>query len=380
VNTNNVANTNKGVSKIAAAESWHKYSLPKNVSSNANAVLYETTRKLMKGCIYLLAIVLCFISCGKEDPTPADNTVHLAGFLAAPEGHVFASYWKDGVQTSLHDESIYSQVSSLSVDGSTVRIGGYRWNSGSVPLIWINGSEEVIENAFGGGVLVTSRNNILVKVWFDGFHENDATAGWLFSKNGTTQEILDTASNIGPSGVALLGNDLYISGSSSFHDGSGPDNPTFQNAQYWKNGQLMFRESANSSAWSIFIHGNDVYISGHVFAVNGTNSVACYWKNGQRVNLTGEAALATSIYVTDSHVYAAGTIRDQAVYWKDGVVTNLTTSGTYSMANSIFVKGDDVHVGGYARGFPAYWKNDVRQVIANQDKQGQIKFVVVGSN
>jgi hypothetical protein len=70
---------------------------------------------------------------------------------------------------------------------------------------------------------------------------------------------------------------------------------------------------------------------------------------------------------------------NQAVYWKDGELVSLTTAGM-SMANSIFVRGNDVHVGGSEQGYPAYWKNDVRQTISNQDKRGQIKFVVVGSN
>jgi hypothetical protein len=242
-------------------------------------------------------------------------------------------------------------------------------------VIWQNGEEKPLTDIFGGTVLIASRNNNTAAVWYD-----TNLSEWAIHRNGTAQPLVDTAFNIGPSGVAFLGDDVYVSGCSSFHDGSKPDNPTFQNAQYWKNGQLIFREPANSNALSIFIHGNDIYMPGHVYEPRATNSIACYWKNGVRVNLAMEKAVATSIFVTDSHVYAAGTINDQAVYWKDGVVTNLTTSGAFSMANSIFVKGDDVHVAGYEHGYPAYWKNDVKQTIDNQDKRGQIKFIVVGSN
>jgi hypothetical protein len=77
---------------------------------------------------------------------------------------------------------------------------------------------------------------------------------------------------------------------------------------------------------------------------------------------------------------SAGMIDNQVVYWKNGDVQALTTPGMYSMANSIFVQGTDVHVGGYEIGYPAYWKNDIKQNISNQDKRGQIRFVVVGSN
>jgi hypothetical protein len=90
--------------------------------------------------------------------------------------------------------------------------------------------------------------------------------------------------------------------------------------------------------------------------------------------------MAKSVFLSDTHVYASGMIDNQAVYWKDGEVTYLTTEGAFSMANSIFVHGSDLHVAGHEHGHPAYWKNNVRQDIPNQDKLGQILFVVVGAN
>jgi hypothetical protein len=112
------------------------------------------------------------------------------------------------------------------------------------------------------------------------------------------------------------------------------------------------------------------------------SGIACYWQNGKRVDLTSDnqIAVARSIFVTDAHIYVAGMVDDQAVYWKDGEAITLTTSGGNSMANCIFVQGTDVHVAGYEDGHPAYWKNNVKQNIGNQDKSGQVKFVVAGSN
>jgi hypothetical protein len=210
----------------------------------------------------------------------------------------------------------------------------------------------------------------LFGVWDEGI------SGWVFNKNGTSQSIVDTATNIAPTGLAVLGDDMYISGFSSYHDGSVPDAPTDYHAQCWKNGQLIFRENKTSGAYAIFIHQNNIYMAGT------QGNVACYWKNGARVDLTDGSApsIAKSIFVTDAHVYVSGMLNYQAVYWKDGAIIPLTTEGTNSMANSIFVHGEDVHVGGYEHRYPAYWKNDVKQNIANQDKPGEIKFVVVGSN
>jgi hypothetical protein len=333
----------------------------------------------MKGCI-LIAIALCLFGCGKEALTPIDNTVHLAGYVGTPPGssageNLVASYWKDSVYTDLTHGQISSDVTSLCVDGSSVLIGGWRWSTIAAPpaLIWKNGTETVIDGVFGSP-LIASRNNNLFGVWVD-------ATGWVFNKNGTSQPIIDTAYYFGPMAIALLGDDIYISGYSS----SPALPPTYsppQHAQCWKNGQLIFRESKVSNALSIFTHQNDIYMAGHLYTPGQPNGIACYWKNGQRVNLTNgsENAIARSVFATDTHVYVAGMINDQAVYWKDGEPIALTTSGTFSMANSIFVQKEDVHVGGYQNGHPAYWKNNVRRHIANQDKLGQVRFVVVGSN
>jgi hypothetical protein len=327
----------------------------------------------------LIAITFCLFACSEDEEGPAANsTVHLAGYIensgASGEG-TLASYWKDSVYTALANPEISSQVSSLYVDGSSVLIGGIKYggNTPLTSLVWQDGTETVMEEVFGEP-MIASRNNNLFGVWLD------KTTGWVFHKNGISQPIIDTAYNFGPMSMTLLGDDIYIAGYSS---GSvlSPNNTDIPHAQYWKNGELIFRESEVSSGASIFTHNNDIYMAGTVSSANNT-SIACYWKNKQRVDLTdgSEDALTRSVFVTDKHVYIAGMMNHQAVYWKDGEMIALTTEGTNSMANSIYVQGENVHVAGYQNGHPAYWKNNVRQHIANQDKLGQIKFMVVGSN
>jgi hypothetical protein len=330
----------------------------------------------MKGCIVIVS-VLCLLACVEDDSTPrTDNTVHLAGFIATQDGVAVAGYWKDNSYSNLPSDSTYSNVHSMYVDGASVLIGG--WKRGTPPraVIWRDGTENSIDGSSGGTTLVASRDDDLFAVW------NADWEGPVFLRNGSVQPIADTALNIGPSGLALLGDDMYVSGCSSYHDWTSPNAKTYQHAQCWKNGELIFRESQNSNALSIFIHEHEIYMAGHLYTPEQSIGNACYWKNGQRVDLTdgNVMAVAKSIFVTNEHVYAAGMIDNQAVYWKDGEAIYLTTEGPYSMANSIFVKGSDVHVGGYEQGHPAYWKNDVRQTIKRQDRLGQVLFVVVGSN
>ncbi len=328
----------------------------------------------MTRCILILVAATLF-GCRKDqvDPT-ADRTVHLAGYVANNTGGGVASYWRNGEYTGLVSPDFTSQVGSLYVDGSSIWIGGSKFvpNSQSPTLIWHDGVETTIEGAFGNPI-VASLNGNLCGVWLD-------SVGWAIHKNKTVIPMTDTAYTFGPMAMVLSGQDVYVSGYSS----PPPTPPNYsppQHAQYWKNGQLIFRESEDSNGLSIFNYQGDVFMAGVIYLPGGLTSVACYWKNGQRVNLTDGkgVAIARSIFVVDTHVYVAGMNNDQAVYWTDGNVINLST-GTYSMANSIFIKSGDVHVGGYQNGHPAYWKNGVRQDIVNQDKLGQVQFVVVGSN
>jgi len=322
--------------------------------------------------LLLIAITLCLFGCGKEQVGPAANgTVHLAGYITTSTGSPVASYWRDSIYTDLTKNNTYSEVSSLYVDGSSVLMGGWKVVVNSLPpaVIWQDGTETVIPGAFGSPTLIASRNHQLFGVWFEG------PTGWVINRNGTSQPMVDTAYTFGPSAIALLGEDLYTAGASI-----GPD--TYQHAQCWKNEKLIFRESLTSYATSIFVHQNDIYMAGFLYDYEFFPDIACYWKNGQRVNLTDGSvrSVAKSMFVSNTHVYVSGMIGDQAVYWKDGVAIYLTKEGLYSMANSIFVQGSDVHVAGFEHGHPAYWKNDVRQSISNQDKFGQVSFVVVGSN
>lgn len=321
----------------------------------------------MKSCI-LIAITLCLFGCSNEGPNPVgertpDSTVRLAGIAGV------GSYWKNGVHTALSNAS---QVFSMSVDGSLVLIGGSL--TGGQDVIWQNGEETPVDGGPGGVTLVASRDNNIFGVWA-------TTGGWVIYKNGTTTPISRTG---WPTAMALLGDDVYIAGTSqgNDHPWGTAFYPLDTYAQCWKNGQVIFRDSVHTYATSIFIHQDDIYMGGHLNHYPSLDRIACYWKNGQRFKLTEENqdAEVTSLFVTDTHVYAAGMINDEAVYWKDGDVINLSTSVANSIAYSISVLGTDVYVAGREDKYPAVWKNGLKQIIPNQDKQGEIKAVVAVSN
>lgn len=324
----------------------------------------------MRSCILIFVGLLIF-GCGNEVSPPVDNTVHLAGYLGTPDLSTMASYWKDGKHTALTPDSV-STMCSMYVDGSSVVIAGTRRekipNSNAYrtsAVYWTDGAETRIAGGYAN-VLMGSRNNNLFGAWID------EKLWWVYFKNGDIQKIADTVVNIGPNSLAIDGDDLYLAGSASgYFDQK-------QHAQYWKNGQLMFRESKVSNAMSIFIHGGDIYLGGYWIDPAAQSITACYWKNGERVDLG--AGSGWSVFVTDEHVYVAGAVGYHAAYWRDGEVTVLPTEAPYSLARSICVREPDVHVGGSGGGYPLYWKNGVKQEFEHRNRRGEIRSVMVGSN
>lgn len=117
--------------------------------------------------------------------------------------------------------------------------------------------------------------------------------------------------------------------------------------------------------------GTNVYIAGSYF--NGSVNIPCYWKNGVKTDLpsTGSAT-ASSIFISGSDVYVAGSYSDSgnsvACYWKNGAKIDLNATYAKAEANAIFVKDNDVYVAGlswnstnpnpFSRA--CYWKNGVK--------------------
>lgn len=108
----------------------------------------------------------------------------------------------------------------------------------------------------------------------------------------------------------------------------------------------------------------DIYMAG-----NCSNGTAMYYKNGQPsvMIMNGERGNATSILVVGNDVYVTGDVDGKAVYWKNGQLVQLPSTGIpLACATSIAVVGNDVYVGGYGHEYlnsyrkllrPRYWKN-----------------------
>jgi hypothetical protein len=120
-----------------------------------------------------------------------------------------------------------------------------------------------------------------------------------------------------------------------------------------------------------------------IYVIGQNNSHAAYWKNNQMISLNDNASsfsTADSIIVKNDIVHIVGTSYNNGVtnklYWKNGVVTNLTqTFSTPDQAvrriTGMDVVGNDVYFVGYTKN-PiiaaeiydlVYWKNGIKTVV-----------------
>lgn len=122
--------------------------------------------------------------------------------------------------------------------------------------------------------------------------------------------------------------------------------------------------------------GVHVYVSGY----NGTNAV--YWDNGIQTNLDngGLVAEANGIVFDSGSIYVVGTCNDatnnKACYWKDGVRTNLEYSGGtdwqtegHGIAvynNRVFVSGR-VLKNGAVKPSGVYWEDNTASMVELTD-------------
>ena len=189
-----------------------------------------------------------------------------------------------------------------------------------------------------------------------------------FWKGNTTIDLSDATKDAFTTGIAVVGNDIYISGYEI-------QSSTTSIAKYWKNGIAVNLTDGTklAEANSITVVGNDVYVCGYENnAIE--NPVAKYWKNGVATNLSDGTnwaktsciiVVGTDVYVSGHEVDTAGPTR--AKYWKNGIPTIISNETSNFLTHSIAVNGNDVFVVGsvYALGIfeQAYWQNGIQNQL-----------------
>ena len=209
--------------------------------------------------------------------------------------------------------------------------------------------------------------------------------GALYWKNGI-RVYLPRGSTA--SSIYVSGNDVYVAGIvisgvlDTFSIGS------YTYAAYWKNDSLVTLTDGSTAAWtnSIFVSGtqneagtqNDVYVAG--FEIRNRN-IPEYWKNGNLVILSDKTlpGSTTGIYVSGNDVYVAGD-EQMAEYWKNGSRLVLNTS-LHSSAWSIFVSVNDVYLAGSVFNgtnyIAEYWKNGSPVILSQNANNAEATSIFV---
>jgi hypothetical protein len=249
--------------------------------------------------------------------------------------------------------------------GTTYHVRAYATNS--------------VGTAYGADETFTTTASIPADVYIAGYESiSSITTVAKYWKNGVAVVLPCNDSTAYANDIFVSGTDVYVVGSTFFTNGL-----NFQwSVVLWKNGvptiiaQTVLGQAGGSlNAKSVFVSGNDVYITGHSTNSNGSGGIVKLWKNGIATNLTTGATLAhgNSVFVSGTDVYVAGVEfivggSGIAKYWKNGVATSLSANTNNGEAESIFVSGSDVYVAGTesnggSYSFAKLWKNGVATTL-----------------
>ena len=220
-----------------------------------------------------------------------------------------------------------------------------------------------VGTAYGGDSVFTTTTvtSPTADVYVAGYENNGSKNVAKYWKNSVAVSLTNGSNDAEANSIFINGTDIYVAGWEI--QGSK------KVAKYWKNSVAvnLTDGSNNAEATQIIVVGADIYVSGREATANSTGQ-AKYWKNGTAVNLAAgvtETSFAKSIAVVASDVYVAVCIYDpfpspSAVIVKNGIVTDLSAAFAASAANTVFLQGSDVYVAG-RHGFyqSTYWKNNV---------------------
>jgi hypothetical protein len=222
----------------------------------------------------------------------------------------------------------------------------------SNPIYWKNGIPNTIPNATAINSIFVNGNDIYIGgavksayVYSSGAHAGlHGTKAAYWKNNDPLDSLSSTQSSSSYNSsqiTAITANStgVYAAGTSDFYA-----------LEYWTNDfpAELSGATSNSFPTGVAVNGTDVYISGIIYA-NGYNH-AVYWKNNQQTVLqtdlpgaqSGSAANDITLYGTDVYIAGeahlnTGNAAEGAYIWKNGVYTKLAGGSKGGMASSIAI-------------------------------------------
>ena len=304
------------------------------------------------------------LSCSKSG-TPAKpvkktgTDVYVVGSIITKGGTPVATYWVNGVAHALvTDTTVTSTANGVAIKDTDVYICG---RIGAVAVYWKN---NVRFNLPGGvlGLGITVNGN---DVYVSGctYVNNYYTAAYW--KNGTVVQIGDQTENTYGNSICINGTDVYVGGLSlKFSDTSSFSSPV--NLVYWKNGTATVLSSmpTNAQQTSILATGSDVYLTGDFNDISYDHRQAWYYKNGQpyRLSNINTVASTAAIALFNGNIYIAGYSNGVACYWENNIEHDLAALADQYVVTSITFNNSDMYIAGYygtTTASAVYWKNGV---------------------
>lgn len=132
-----------------------------------------------------------------------------------------------------------------------------------------------------------------------------------------------------------------------------------QYATYWLNGDRFILGEGEIT---------DIHVKDGTVYATGTDESwqAVYWVNGVKTVLQGNETSAHSIFVHNDDIYVAGSFSNGSCYWKNGSKTNLTTNADSEAFGIVVTDDGKVITGGYYMNnhhslIPARWNGTSRK-------------------
>jgi hypothetical protein len=340
--------------------------------------------KFKSSFISTVVLLVTLVACKKNDTGPAlykTADVYVAGFTTTSNNITVATYWKDGVATTLGNTKANSILNSIAIQNTDVYIAGTYtsangkkvaayWKNNRITRLTDSTTDCVANSIFVSGTDVYVAGSL-----------NGIAAYW---KNGVPTQLLDYAQESVASQIVVQGTNVYLVGNLT-----NPFGLVF--ATFWHDDQfhtLPPTDVAGSVATGIALNGNDIYIAGGSYDmfVYGTNNVlsATYWQNDVATTL-GDKKLysnGTGIALNGNDVYVSGITtvsngRSVAIYWKNGTKNLVSDDSGNSNAFAIALNGSDVYLtGDYLGGYACYWENGVAVKLSNAISSGRSIAVV----
>ena len=245
----------------------------------------------------------------------------------------FPCYWKNGKKINLdHTGNLGATLFSMSVNGGIVFSCGYETIiSTQKACYWINEKQYFLKLPNGAtgdsrGISIVVDNDTL-NFYISGYYQNGTNYACYWENGGE-------CITIGTSGSEAQ--DIFVSNGKKYILIE-----QLSNMSYWVDGASYLLQGAPTLLSSIYVYNGDVFVAGKI----GTD--VCIWKNQNLNNILStndaiNALYANTISIYNDDIYVAGMFNNigvnNASYWKNNNLTNLSFSGTTSLAFTIVVK------------------------------------------